>query len=243
MMFIYRGKNGRPLPPFDPNEKEVVRTSGGWYYLRTKKPKGENAILNPTFRKNKNSLQTCSPAAVSIRRKLDPWLQHLTYGHTHRIILGALMKSYKANGGKKVDYDAFLHLDLFEKYTLERLVGVPYKLNLKKNSVEIIIPIKENTVRRQNKVVNNYFFELILISGDPLKERSLRVEDVGSELYPYDKAAKEPCVLEMVLPTKKAPWMCILRVNSTEYKLRAAHMKNYAMYVVAVGGGEMQNAK
>ena len=23
MLFMYKGKNGRPLPPFDPNEKEV----------------------------------------------------------------------------------------------------------------------------------------------------------------------------------------------------------------------------
>jgi hypothetical protein len=235
-MFFHKGKNGRPLPPFDPETKVLVRTKGGWYYIRNRKPTGKAAVLNEAFQKNKNSYEVCAPAAARIRQKLEPWLENLTYGNTYRIILKALLKSYKENGGTKADYNSFLRLDLFEDYTIEKLMGVHYSVKVTKNSVGVSIPIREKTVLRKNNVVSEYYFELILIWGDPLKENTLRVEDVSSELYRYGKAAKDSCDLEVVLPTKKAPWMCILRVGSKEYKQPAAHMKNYAMHVVAVGG-------
>jgi hypothetical protein len=235
-MFIHKGKDGMPLPPYDPDMKELVRTKGGWYYLRNRKPTGKDAVINETFKINKSSLQVCSPVAARIRQKLDPWIKDLTYGNTSRIILRGLLKSYKENGGSKIDYKYFLNVDLFEEYTLEKLMGAMPNVKVTKNGVEVTIPIKANTVKRQNNVVNSYYFELILLWGDPLKENALRVEDTSSELYPYGKAAKTPCVLDVVLPGKKVPWMCILKVGSMEYKQPAAHMKNYAMFVVAVGG-------
>jgi hypothetical protein len=256
-MFIHMGKNGRPLPPYDGNMKVLVRSSKGWYFLRNRKPTGKAAVLNETFKKNKNSIKVCSPAAARMREKLEPWIGILKYGNTSRILLKALLKSYKENGGARADYKHFLNIDLFKDYTIEKLMGVSYTSKVTKNSVWVSIPINRNTVKRKNNVVNNYYFELILLWGDPMKEgeikneklkikneeagrgitkySGLRVEDVRSELYPYGKSAKDPCVLEVVLPSKKVPWMCILRVGSTEYKLPAAHMKNYAMHVVAVG--------
>src|ERR1035437_589692 len=218
-MFIHKGKNGRPLPPYDPDMKELVRTSKGWYYLRNRKATGKNAVLNETFKKNRNSYTDCAPAAARIREKLDPWIGKLKYGNTYRIILKALLQSYKANGGSKADYSYLMKADLFEDYTLGKLMGVNYNLKVTKNSVEVSIPIKATTVKRQNNVVNYYYFELILLWGEPIppnplkgelkpSNSGLRVEDVSSDLYAYDRAYKTPCVLDVVLPGKKVPWMC-----------------------------------
>jgi hypothetical protein len=238
-MYTPFGKNGRPIPAYDSDKKVLCRSSKGWYYLRNKKPTGKDAVLNETFKKNKNCLKVCAPAAARIRQKLEPWMHDLKYGNTYTILLKGLMKSYKENGGKKIDYSHFLKADLFKDYTLEKLMAVRHTVNVKKNSVGVSIPINKNTVLRKNNVVSQYYFELILLWGDPIPSNALkgalRVDDVRSENYRYETPAAPKCALEIVLPTRKAPWMCILRVGSIEMKQPAAHMKNYAMHVVAVG--------
>jgi hypothetical protein len=97
--------------------------------------------------------------------------------------------------------------------------------------VRVEVPIDHFPIEAQNRLASEFYFELVLLYGDPNEEWGLRTENVESPLYVYWEKTKRICVLEVDLP-EQADWCVILKVNSLEGNYLAVHPMRYRMRVV-----------
>ena len=90
-------------------------------------------------------------------------------------------------------------------------------------------------MRPQNNLVTEYYFELVLLYGNAVAGDSLRIDEDVSPLYAYEDEPRGECVLEVALPTKKKPWLLILKLNALENDVPAVSPRHYAMMVIGAG--------
>jgi len=102
--------------------------------------------------------------------------------------------------------------------------------------LSVDIDLSFEPMKRHNKIATNYYFELIILYGNPAKENTLLVETEQSLLYSFTETYDLGCSMSLQVQKQK-PWMLILKASCMEHDLPAHHPKYYGMKVVEVSEG------
>ena len=216
-------------PNPDPERWMDVFTKEGWY--RKKRPK-KTLKLNDVMQEHADAAKVTMPAANRLLGKLEPWTRGLELGRIRATLAARLKKSYLETG--KMDFSYLLDLDLQPNRTMKMLLLPKPKVTVT-DEVVVKTVILENTLKLKGSIATEFYFELIMLWGDPMKEKGLRVDSEESQLYPRHSEVSGQCVLKVDVPTVKQPWMALLKVNCLEGREMAHHPRHYALKVVAVG--------
>lgn len=229
-----------PLPPADGFKYILVQPKDGPPHWRKKRGSVKEAVLNSSFQKNVEATALASPAAKRIFSKLDPFLRSLDTGRFIANVSSGLKKAWTKTG--KMDFSFLDKYDLQPGHTLSELLKAPYFISTDNNEISIRIPLHKTAVVQHNRYVTDYYFEAILLSGDPSKSRGLRVETNISPLYSFDQNKRVECQMRVSLPAQlpraarnDMPWMLLLKLSCQEANQPANHPKHYGMKVVRVG--------
>ncbi|HEX5151651.1 MAG TPA: hypothetical protein VFW07_09375 [Parafilimonas sp.] len=228
-MALHR-KGKRPPNP-DPDSYIWINTKEGGFWHK-KRGLVKKAVLNAAYRQSSEYIKICSPAASRIVRKLRPFMEGLQPGRITARICGKLRKSLNETG--RLSMQCLNGLDLQPEYPLVNLLTENIHVEQKSKSIIVTIPITPYTIKRMNNLVTDYWFELILLYGNPDEENGLRTESEESKPYAIKTPDKNGCSLSLVL--SEQPWIALLKVNCIEGNEPAIHPKMYGMKVVAVGG-------
>ncbi len=123
--------------------------------------------------------------------------------------------------------------DLQREYPIYNLLKEDVHIEQHGRTLIISIPLTKNTIKRLNKLVTNYWFELILLYGNAYKENSLRTEIEESPVYEIEKNYNEYHKFNITVPEQ--PWIALLKISCIEGNELAMHPKLYGMKVVAAG--------
>lgn len=214
----------------DPSLYTDIRTKYGWY-RRKKRPSG--SLLNIAYSESSNAMKLSAPAASRILNKLDPWVRELEKGRILVKISGGLRKRFLETG--RMDYSYLKNLDIQPAHKLSMLLRTSYHVGLSKDTATIKIKISKNILFLPKSTATHFYFEAIVLWGNPMKEKGLKVESEESKLYPLKIDIREECVLRINLPQQKEPWMLFLKVSCLAGNELAHHPRHYAMKVIAIG--------
>jgi hypothetical protein len=223
-------KKGKRPPNPDAESYIWVSTKEGGFWRR-KRGYIKKVKLNAAYKQSSESTKICSPAASRIVRKLRPYMEGLRPGRITVRICGELRKTF--NTTEKLTMACLDGFDLQPEYPLDNLLKEQMHIEEKKKSVIVIIPVTEHTIKRLNKLVTDYWFELVLLYGDISKENSLHTESADSGVYAMETSYGNSCKLSLTLPDQ--PWIAMIKINSIEGNEPAMHHKLYGMKVVAAG--------
>lgn len=228
------------LPPCPNPEQYIAVRVGNLYYWRRKRGTVKRAVLNESFTSNTNNAGITQEAASDIMEKLEPFLRGLIKGRLHTRISGRLKKGLNKTGS--LDYEAVKGLDLQKDYPLSSMFrGSGLRISVSRKNVNLSFEFDNWTVKPLNKLVTEYFFEIILLHGELLSKKGLRTETETSELFTFHNQdnKKIPLSLSLLLP-EKSPWMLIFRVSCLEGNEKALHPKHHVLRVVAAGKGRKE---
>ena len=218
-----------PPCPGNPEDYVLVETREGFHW-RLKRGSIKPAKLNTAFKNNVKLTKLTSPVAVTIRKKLLPFLEKLDTGRFVANVSGLLKQEYYKTG--KFDFIALNGYEIQPYNPLGKLLRRNHYVQIKKNEAIIEIPLSENVVKKFNKQVTGYFFEAILLSGDLAKPGSLRVDSDTSAVYDIGLKTDITCRMSLTLPTKKVSWMVMLKLSLIQVNEPASHFSHYGMKVV-----------
>jgi hypothetical protein len=219
-----------PPPPGDPNLLTLVRGKEGPHWRR-KRGTVTPATLNTVFKKNNELAAITSPAAKRILGKLEPYTRSLETGRFVAKVSGRLIKAWTKN--KRFDYSFMDGYDFQPYHPIYELFPLCPLPNVKATEIVLNIPIDNKRFKQLSDQITGYYIELVLLSGDPSKANSLRVQSDTSPLY--TSRSNTNCKLSVSLPTKKGPWMVMIKVSSNEGNKPALHPRHYAMKVLRTG--------
>jgi hypothetical protein len=225
-MALHRGGKRPPNP--DPGNYVWIDTKKGGYW-RQKRGTVKPAKVNIVLEQGNNYMKITAPAAARIRKKLMPFMHGLESGRLNVCISTLLMKALKETG--KVDLGYLYDLDLQPDHPMVNLLQSNVQVKQTIHELIVKIEIDRYTVKRLNKIVTNYYFELVLLYGDATKENGLRTESEDSDVYDIKKDYGSDCRLSAVLP--ESPWIALLKVNCIEGNEPAVHPRHYEMKVMA----------
>jgi hypothetical protein len=220
-----------PAPP-DAHNYELVKTREGPYWRKKRTGEKEDRS-NEALKKNAKLTSITSPAAKRIFDKLYSYIRHLDTARFIANVSGRLKKEYNKTG--KISLAALADYDLQPYHPLHKLYSRAYQIKLKKGEVIIDIPLYEESVKQLNSLVTGYYFEAVLLYGDPTKENSLRIESETSPYYPIQKDIEKGCRFSLLLPSKKTSWIVLLKLSCQEDNEPGHHPRHYGMKVVLVG--------
>jgi hypothetical protein len=226
-----RGKN-KPAPPPDLHNYTLIKTKEGSYWRR-KRGTVNPAKLNATLKRSSRAMAVTSPAARRIKDKLHPFLQRLDTGRFIAIVSGKLRKAYNQTG--KISLLPLQGYEMQPYFHLNQLLDTSYNVFEKKGEIIIEINLGSRSVRQLNQIVTEYYFDAILLHGDPSKPNGLRIESDTSPLYDINSRKQTTCRLSLLLPTKKTSWIVLLKVSCREGDEPAAHPRHYGMKVIMTG--------
>ena len=215
----------------DPKRFEDVHTKGGWY-RREKRKKGTK--VNPVLKKNVHTMTESLAAADRLIAKLDPWVRDLELVTVRMNIAANFTKRYNITG--KADFMLMKGLDLQPYRKLDELLRAPYRVDIVKDEVIIKIDVGERSLELTHSIATEFYFDAVILWGNPMEEKGLRVDGVESKLYSIKSKKAEKCVLRLDLPGKKMPWMVLLKVSCLEGNELAINTRHYGMKIVEVGG-------
>jgi hypothetical protein len=229
-----KNRKYRPVPPYpqDGAKYVLVKTKEGPYW-RKKRGTVKKAELNAAFKRVAEATSLASPAAKRIYDKLLEFLKGLKTGRFIANVSAKLKRSYVRDGA--MNFSLFKDYDLQPDYPISELLKGSYQVYKKDGGLTIKIKIDKNTVKRLNKLISAYYFEVILLSGDPGKTKGLRIDSAISPLYGFDEKLDTECRLSLSLPVKKIPWMAFLKLSCHEDDEPASHARHYGIKVVEVG--------
>jgi hypothetical protein len=161
-------------------------------------------------------------------------MKGLQTGRITTRICGKLRKTLNETG--KLSMDCLRDFDLQPEHPINHLLQEDIHVEQDTHTLTIIIPITELTIKRLNKLVTDYWFELVLLYGDAGKENGLRSESEESKVYAIETCYKDNCKLSFVLPDQS--WVALLKVNCIEGNELAIHPKLYGMKVIAVSNND-----
>ena len=225
-------KKALPVCP-DPTLYIAVHTKEGSFWRR-KRGSVKPIVLNNAFKATANNAAISGPIAKRICRKLQPFTDGLDTGRQTITMINLLNKSLAKNA--VVDYSFFTHYEFQKRFPLDKLLEAGYKFDIKKDMLCVEIDLSFEPMKRHNKLATHYYFELILLYGNPAKENTLRVETEQSLLYSFTETYDTNCSMSLQAP-KQQPWMLILKASCMEDDLPAHHPKYYGMKVVGVSEG------
>ncbi len=221
--------NKRPPCP-DPENYVWVTTKEGSFWRRKRGTK-KAATLNLQYQKGSEYMKISGPAASNLVRVLRPCLQGIAPGRLTARLSGKLRKAL--NETVSLNYSFLAEFDVQPDHPIGKLLLCPWRLSLKGNKLALEITIDETTLKRHNKLVTDYYFELILLQGDATNPLSLDVYTVCSQLYSIGSNEDSSCQLTIKVPANN--WIAFLKVSCLEGKELAAAPRNYGMRVVGVG--------
>ena len=222
-----------PPPPPDAQNYILVKTREGSFWRR-KRGTVKKTELNKAFQKNVETTALASPIARRIKDKLQEFLKGLDTGRFIANVSARLKKIYNRTG--EWNFSLLEDYDLQPDRPLGEILKRSYSLIEKNGELTIRIPIEKETVKRHTKLVTDYYFDAVLLYGDPSKKNGLRIESETSRLYPAGGKLETECSLSIILPVKKTPWMVLLKLSCLEGNEPAIHPRHYGMKVVKVGG-------
>lgn len=222
-----------PEPPGDSHKYILVKTKEGSHWRR-KRGTLTKASLNKGFQKSADATAIASPAAKRIRDKLDEFLKGLDTGRFIANVSGKLRKIYNQKG--ELDFSLLEGYEVQPYHPLSFLFTGSYLVFVKKSGLSVHIAINRKTVKKHNSLVTGYYFEIILLSGNPGKHQGLRTESEISRLYSFDENKVSDCILDIALPVRKVPWMVLLKVSCLEGNTPAHHPRHYGLKVIKTGG-------
>jgi hypothetical protein len=220
------------IPPHPNDAAYILVTTKEGTFWRRKRGSVKPAPVNAVLARNAEASKVAGPAAKRVVDKLQPFLKGLWPGRLTVRVIGALRKAINQNG--KVDFTFLEGMELLPDYPLNKLLASPYKIEIADHSLRVVIPIEKGGIKQHNNLVSDYFFEAIVVQDDATKDNGLHVDSVESQVYHIGESGKQ-CVLSLDLPTKKGPWMLLLKVSCIEGNEMALHAKHYGMKVVKVG--------
>jgi hypothetical protein len=226
-------------PNPDISRYKDVRTRDGWYRKRIGYGK-----LNPVMEAYKDATNVTMPAAKRIMDKLEPWTRLLETARVQIAIGGKLKRTYMEKG--KMTFENLNELELQPRRKLRDLLKPPCEVRVLKNEIVAKINVvQEKTGPEKNaydsifnlkkSIYTEFFFELIIVWGDPMKEGALRVDAAESKIYKRYAEYEEACILKADLPAKKVPWMGLIKVTCLEDGEMPRNPRHYGMKVMAVG--------
>ena len=222
-------KKGLPVCP-DPELYQAVHTKEGSFWRR-KRGSVKPAVLNNAFKTTANNAAITGPIAKRICQIMQPFTDGLDTGRQTIAMINLLNKSMVKNAA--IDYSFFTNYEFQKEHPLDELLEAGYKLIVKKGMLCVEIDLSFEPMKRHNKIATHYYFELIILYGNPTKENKLRVETEQSLLYSFTETYDGMCSMSLQIPKQK-PWMLVLKASCMEDNLPAHHPKYYGMKVVGV---------
>jgi hypothetical protein len=224
MSFFYRV----PPCPGDPRDYILVKRKGKWHW-RLKRGLNKPARLNYTMQSNSDDSRTVSPAGSRIQRVLEPYFNGIKKGHLFNRMMPQLRRSFKEKSC--IDLKYLKDVECQEDHRFRDMLLDPYSFVVDEKNVRIEIPIGEGAVKQTGTLVTDFYFQAILLYGDPSIENGLRSRSIESPLFPIDLEKKTKCIMKMKLP-KEDNWVLLLKINSLEGNQMAANPKHYRMKFV-----------
>ena len=99
-----------------------------------------------------------------------------------------------------VGYSFFEDYDFQKRFPLDKLLEAGYRFSLKNDMLCVEIDLSFEPLKRHNKIATHYYFELILLHGNPAKENMLRVETDQSLLYSFTETYDSKCSMSLQIP-------------------------------------------
>lgn len=224
------------LPPCPDPDKYIAARYGDKWGWKKKRGTVKPVKLNESFQRNSNNMAVTSPAAKELIQKLSPFLLNL--GNDRRLArLGGLLKKGLNKTGN-LDYSSLYGFEFQRKYPLKAMLTASYKLELVNDHARFSGELREFYVRAQNKLVTQFFLELILLQGEMMTQNRVRVESDVSDLLDFNKEFSKEVLLSVLLP-ENLPWMLVLRLSCLEGADRAWHPKHHRLRVIAAGRGRI----
>ena len=221
------------IPPCpDPLRYKWIKSKSGGYWRLNRGERSE-PTLNKSLAKNSTTMSKSSPAASRLRHVLEPWLRGLLIEKVHSKITGLFTKTYNKKG--KIDFSMLKGVEFQPSYPLKEMYFGVCTVEETDELIVIDLTLEFTDVVAQSKMATNFYFEAIMVYGNPQKENRLRAYHEESQLYAFDKKYKD-CKLTFDLPKGSDNRMIILKLNTLEGNEAAAHSKNYRMKVVWVSG-------
>ena len=223
------------VPPPVPNAPghNLVRKPGGSYYWRAKRGTFKKATLNPVLAAMAQHKKLSMAAAARLIAALNPFTCNKIGGYrydaykrnTQRFAALFTMSIMK---DEKMGWPFFGGIELNPNRSLEHIFSRNHPVVIKNNMATVRFELEDNMVDRdRNKNATHFYFELILIHGDPAKVNSLRSENDISPDYPYmshthfSKAGKKQyCELSVVIPERR-PYLLILKAATRDGRLHS----------------------
>jgi hypothetical protein len=219
------------MPPNpDPELYILVKTKEGAFWRR-KRGTVTKATVNKTLSSNNDAYKVLMPAASAILRRLAPYTRSLTMGRVTIKIAGKLLKPFLET--KKIKLGMLKGFDFQPEFPLDRILEADYAINTEGKRIIIRIDLEKGTVKPQNNLVTDYYFESILLYGYPDKEKGLKINSAESILYAFSSKKRGICELELAAAPTISPWLLLLKINCLEGNEPASHSKNYALQIIA----------
>ena len=218
-----------PCP--DPDNYIWVRRRNGGYWRRRRgslKP----AVLNEVCAANASNTKQTMPAARRLLGRLNSYTDN--FARDYRLQRVATLFSRDLSETGEMTYRLFDRFEMQRDHPLQNIYVTNPGISISKKTIEVTIDLKGEPVRQKTPGASHYYFELILLSGDPAKENALRVESDSSTLYEFEREYTDKIKLSIQLPEKK-PYLVFLKCGCMERKNPAMHAKNYGMKVVGLG--------
>jgi hypothetical protein len=217
-----------PPCPGNPEDYVLVRTKEGPHW-RKKRGSEKEAVLNTQWQESSDSTVVFSHAARRIKNKLSDFLRGLATGRFLARIGGLLKKAYKQSG--EISFSLLHEYEMQPYQTLSELLRGGYTVIEKDRQLIVTLPVDATAVNRLNSLVTAWYFEIILLYGDPLTDNGLKLDSEISPLYDFSQKDGMNCTLTLDIPGK-APWMLLLKVSCHEGDGLAKHSRHYGMKVV-----------
>jgi hypothetical protein len=225
-------KYKKPLPPCpDPALYQLIKTKEGSFWRR-KRGTVNPVKLNKAFAANAKAMKIASPAAAGIVNSLYTYMKGLTSGRLNSRICAGLLKHYSKT--KQLSFAPLINMDIQPQYPMAKLLLANYVHSIKGKQVELQIQSYPEGIKKQNNLVTEYFFELILLEADNKTFTTIKSNYAVSKAYSFTAKHFEGCKLTLPLPTTSINWMLLLKISCTESNEMAAHSKHYAMKVIRV---------
>jgi hypothetical protein len=223
----YRKPAG-PCP--DPRLYAWVNTKNGGYWRR-RRGTVKRATLNATLTAKKNQLQLVSPAVNRIINAMDSWLVQLETGALPNKIRKLLMKDKNFDG--TIRLSRLNELDWQEKFTLGKIYRGNHWLMQKEHTIMLQFESGRSKMNKLNKLVTNYFVELVLLWGDASIDGGLQTSYAISPLFSFAQTEVMENQLYLDIPDDE-PWIAMIKVSCLEGNEMASHARHYGMKVVGV---------
>ncbi|MGV3528665.1 MAG: hypothetical protein ACO1OO_07215 [Flavisolibacter sp.] len=222
----------RNLPPCpDPANMHLAEDADGFFWKYNRGVLTE-LKLNDTVERNKNLTGPTNKAGVNILSRLHPFLQGIRRQGLNGRVAGAIKRGINRHG--VANYAELAGFEWQQEHAFGGLVQAPVAVTLENGQAKVGFELWPATVRRFNTLVTHYYFDAVLLYGDPMLADELKTEHSESALYSFDAEGKTDVELVLELPTDGVPWMLMLKVSCLEGPELAMHPKFYRMKVLRV---------